>query len=179
MLNRSIKNWLRCSSLGTLSLGWTLSATPSLACSQNLEPEQEIAAITAAISEQESGDDYQAVNPESGALGRWQVLPENVISWSQEVLGEVVSTDEFLENPDIQDQIAAYKLSQYYYEALGQTGDSWEAKRFVAAKWYSGEGSLWGDTEPQVFNGQLYPSIAEYSLEVASKAEQIEQCESL
>ncbi len=157
--------------IGIATVGWMLTAAPTLACDLQPDAEGEIGALKTAISELESGHDYQAVNPDSGTLGRWQVLPENVLEWSQETLGYALSSDEFLASPELQDQIVACKLAQYYEEGLAETGDPQLAKRFTAAKWYSGEGSLWQDVTPQFYNGQAYPSIAEYSRSVAELAE--------
>jgi hypothetical protein len=53
----------------------------------------------------------------------------------------------------MQDQIAA-----------GYSGE--EMVRRAAAIWYSGNGNLWNNTKPQYYNGNPYPSIADYTKDI-------------
>jgi hypothetical protein len=130
----------------------------------------EITALRRAIIGQESGDNFRAVNPHSGALGYGQVMPENVPSWTKEALGRSLSTDEFLNNPDAQLKTIDHKLSQYFKGAIQKAnGDEAIAVRRVASAWYSGQGDLWNDTTPQSYNGASYPSISEYTGSVFQK----------
>lgn len=86
-----------------------------------------------AIAQQESGGNYGAVNPSSGALGKYQIMPFNVGPWSQQVLGRRISPNQFLRNPRLQETIARSKLSQYY-RRYGPRG--------AAEAWYGGPGSI-------------------------------------
>ena len=109
------------------------------------------------ITKKESGGNYGAVNRQSGAMGKYQVMPSNIASWSKQTLGYSVTPQQYLANPQLQDAIAQAKLREYYsrYGAAG-----------AAVAWYAGEGNAqkyvknpnggWG--KPQ--NG--YPSIAAY-----------------
>jgi len=109
------------------------------------------------IAKKESGGNYGAVNKQSGAMGKYQVMPSNVASWSKQALGYSITPQQYLANPQLQDAIAQAKLREYYnrYGAAG-----------AAVAWYAGEGNAqkyvknpnggWG--KPQ--NG--YPSIAAY-----------------
>ena len=102
-----------------------------------------------AISGQESGGDYGAENPDSGAYGRFQIMPANWPSWSAEA--GIPGAPQSAAN---QDRVARFKMQQYY----NQTG-SWED---VASMWYSGQPrSEVNLTRRQGENGE-YPSIGEY-----------------
>lgn len=118
--------------------------------------------LMGAIRGQESGGNYRATNP-SGALGAYQILWSNLAGsgtgWDREALGRDVSREEFLSNPQLQDQIASYKLGQYL-KSRGMAG--------AAATWYGGD---WGynhmyDKRPQAG----YPSMYEYVMSILNRA---------
>ena len=114
----------------------------------------------------ESGGNYSAVNPHSGALGFAQVMPQNVPSWSRAALGYTISTREFLSNPRLQMQIINHRFNSMMrdQEAAGYKGE--ELARRVASIWYSGRGNLWNDQRAQSYNGNSYPSIANYTRDI-------------
>lgn len=85
-----------------------------------------------AISGQESSGNYQAVNKSSGALGKYQIMPFNVTGWSHEALGYSVTPQQYLASPQLQEQVASYKLNQYY-QKYGAAG--------AAIAWYAGGGA--------------------------------------
>lgn len=102
----------------------------------------EVASLRQAIIGQESGANFQAVNPHSGALGYGQVMPENVHSWSKQALGYSISQRQFLSDPGLQLKIIDHKLNQYWQKALVEGGGRQDiAVRRVAAHWYSGDPS--------------------------------------
>jgi hypothetical protein len=114
-----------------------------------------------AIRGQESGGNYGATNP-SGASGAYQILKSNFVNpggWDKEALGHDISYQQFMSSPQIQDQIARYKLGKYL-ESRGMAG--------AAATWYGGDYGYnhMYDKKPQ--NG--YPSIYDYVMSVISKA---------
>lgn len=84
------------------------------------------------ISIQESGGSYSAVNHQSGALGKYQVMPGNVAAWSRQVLGYSISTSKFLNSPTLQEKIVSGILKGYF--------DKW-GPRGAAAAWYAGPGN--------------------------------------
>jgi len=84
------------------------------------------------ISIQESGGSYHAVNRQSGALGKYQVMPSNVAGWSRQVLGYSISPSAFLNSPSLQEKIVTGILRGYY--------NRWGA-RGAAAAWYAGPGN--------------------------------------
>lgn len=91
-------------------------------------PLNQIDAFMQAISGQESGGNYQARNPRTGAYGRFQILPSNWPSWSREVFGRVVPRTQSNQN-----RVAKHKMTQYY-----RNYGSWD---LVAAAWFGGPGA--------------------------------------
>lgn len=105
-----------------------------------------------AIKQQESGGNYNSVNSGSGALGAYQVMPENVASWTQQALGHSLSASQFLNNPSAQDAVANNILGGYY-DKYGSDG--------AAAMWYSGQ------PDPTKTYGS--PSVSDYVNQVKSR----------
>jgi hypothetical protein len=108
-----------------------------------------------AIRSQESGGDYDVVNTDSGAAGAYQIMPFNWTGsggWDVEALGHDVGYNEFINNPQIQDAIARYKLNQYLQD-YGAAG--------AAVAWYGGPGAVnsMHDNAPQPGG---YPSLYAY-----------------
>ena len=110
-----------------------------------------------AISGQESGSeegDYDLTNPDSGAAGRFQIMPSNWSAWAQDA---GLPADAPM-TPENQERVARNKMLEYYREY-----GNW---RDVASKWYSGravsELSKEDYNAPNYSNGNEYPSISEY-----------------
>ena len=128
-----------------------------------------------AIIGQESGGNPQAVHTSgpmpTGAAGLGQILPENIPSWSRQVLGREVSYAEFMANPDIQIQIINGKLTEMLNEqkAAGYTGS--ELIRRVASKWYSGRAE-WLDSRRGQGPNRDEPSIYDYSMSILGRYQQ-------
>jgi len=117
--------------------------------------------LMSAIRGQESGGNYGATNP-SGASGAYQILRSNFVNpggWDKEALGHDITYQQFMSSPQIQDQIARYKLGQYL-NSRGMEG--------AAATWYGGDYGYkhMYDKKPQ--NG--YPSIYAYVQSVLNRA---------
>lgn len=129
----------------------------------------EVSKFRAAIIAKESGGSYTVVNPDSGAIGIGQVMPENVGPWTQRYLGKALTPEEFRANPGAQDAVVNGRFRDMLADqrAAGYKGE--EMIRRAAAIWYSGSGNLWNDTKPQFYNGRRYPSIAEYTLSIWKK----------
>lgn len=85
--------------------------------------------LVAAIGGQESGGNYNAKNSRTGASGKYQIMPDNWPSWSQEA-GLPAGAEMTPENQEI---VARFKLKQYY-DKYGARG--------AAIAWYGGEGAL-------------------------------------
>jgi len=88
-----------------------------------------------AISSIESSGNYQATSIPSKngdrAYGRYQIMGRNIPSWSKEVLGQSISIQDFLANPQYQDMIAASKLQ----DSKDKFG-TWED---AASVWFTGK----------------------------------------
>lgn len=116
-------------------------------------------AFANAIAGKESGGNYGAVNPSSGALGKYQIMPSNIAGpggWDKEILGRNITPQQFLASPRLQEQIAMGKLRQYYNQ-YGPGG--------AAAAWYGGPGAA--DSWKSNTGGQgAYPSVRNYVLAI-------------
>ena len=132
------------------------------------ETKPDINRLMSAIATQESGGNHELINNDSGASGKWQVMPENIPSWSKAALGHEVSLNEFLSSPQIQKDIVKHRLGLYLNQQNQAGRSEAEVIRRVASAWYSGQPKLWNNTRPQYSNGREYPSIAEYTASVWS-----------
>lgn len=94
-------------------------------------------ALRQGIQSIESGGNYRAVGPRNSkmgrALGAYQIMEANVGPWSREALGRTVSTEEFLQNPEIQDAIFDHKFGGYI-QRFGLEG--------AAQAWFAGPGGV-------------------------------------
>ena len=112
-----------------------------------------------AIAGQESGGNYNAENGDTGAYGKYQIMPSNWTAWAEEA-GIGADAPRTPENQEI---VARFKLGQYY-DKYGARG--------AAIAWYGGEGALNYSDEAlnrkQGDNGE-YPSINEYADEVLGR----------
>jgi len=122
-----------------------------------------VSSFRQAIIGKESGGNYNAVNPDSGALGIGQVMPENVGPWTQKYLGKTLTPQQFLKDRAAQDAVVNGRFNDMLKDqaAAGFSGE--QMIRRAAAVWYSGQAKLWNDTKPQYSKGRRYPSIAEYT----------------
>lgn len=122
-----------------------------------------VQAFREAIIGKESGGNYSAVNPDSGALGVGQVMPENVGPWTEKYLGRRLTPQQFLQDKAAQDKVVNGRFNDMIADqkAAGFSGE--QMIRRAAAVWYSGQANLWNNTKPQYSNGRRYPSIAEYT----------------
>lgn len=112
-----------------------------------------------ALSSQESGGSYSAVNRHTGALGRWQVLPSNVAPWARKYLGMNISASQFLRNPGLQDKLVGAVLGSYVRK-YGYRG--------AASAWYSGNPNLENNYNKQKWG----PSVGDYVDSVMGKMSQ-------
>lgn len=126
-------------------------------------PTGSIGAFRAAIIGKESGGNYSAVNPDSGALGIGQVMPENVGPWTQKYLGRRLTPQQFLRDRNAQDAVVNGRFRDMLADqrAAGYTGE--QAIRRAAAVWYSGQAKRWDDPKEETYNGRRYPSVREYT----------------
>lgn len=114
-----------------------------------------------AIGGQESGGNYTAVNPDSGALGKYQIMPANIPGWSREALGYEVTARQFLHDRQVQERIARHRLGQYYNQ-YGAEG--------AALAWYAGPGALDYSASARDRSQGRYPSMNDYVRSVLDRA---------
>jgi hypothetical protein len=117
-----------------------------------------------AIQAKESGGKYSARNRDSGAMGKYQIMPGNITGsggWDKEALGRNVSVSQFMGSPQIQDAIARYKLKQYYdkYGAAG-AAVAWYAGPGNAAKYVASGGKGYNRRQGN------YPSVSSYARDI-------------
>ncbi|MBD1858587.1 MULTISPECIES: peptidoglycan DD-metalloendopeptidase family protein, partial [Leptolyngbya] len=133
-------------------------------------PDSKAAALRDAIMGQESSGDHRAVNRHSGALGLYQIMPDNLPSWSKAAVGREVGRDEFLNDPKLQTKIANHQMATMFRTAMNSSGGNEDiAVRKVASEWYSGQQGLYDDPTPQYYGGGTYPSIREYTQSILSR----------
>lgn len=120
-------------------------------------PDNQFGAFIRAIAGKESGGNYGAVNADSGAMGKYQIMPSNITGvrsgWDWDALGRDVSTQQFLNSPKLQERIARARLRQYYSQ-YGPAG--------AASAWYSGSADNWNSKASQ----GKYPSIHAYVMDI-------------
>lgn len=102
------------------------------------------------IAEQESRHDYTVRNARTGAMGMYQIMPQNILGWGKnagkkgvgwdfEALGRDITVQEFMANPELQEKIARFQISKIYKSQLKATGgNSKAAMERTARVWYSG-----------------------------------------
>lgn len=157
-----------------IGLLWLEEVRPDLVARWlQLPVSSDIEALTDAIIQQESNGNYSAINPDSGALGYAQIMPENLPLWSQEALGYPITPETFLADPNLQHKIIEHRLMLYWQEALVDAkGNKEQAILMVASRWYSGDPYLYQSTQEQFYDGQEYPSIANYSQSILQQWKQ-------
>lgn len=114
----------------------------------------------ASIESAGSGN-YRAVGPATRtgdrAFGRYQIMGQNIRPWSKEVLGREVTPQEFMANPQLQDQIFNGKFGQYV-DKYGPEG--------AARAWFAGEKGMNDPNRRDV----LGTSVAQYGAKFSKAA---------
>lgn len=124
-------------------------------------------ALRRAIIGQESGGNSTILNPDSGAVGLGQVMPDNIPSWTKKALGRSLTVDQFRYDAKAQIKTINYMMGEMFDVALKNSGgDVALAVRKTASEWYSGQQSLYDDPRPQTFGAGSYPSIRDYTKSV-------------
>lgn len=110
-------------------------------------------ALMQAIREQESSNTYEVQNG-IGAMGAYQIMPSNIEGdggWDMEALGHNITGQEFLNSPTLQNDIARFKLREYFKQ-YGAGG--------AAKAWYAGPGNATLDSNAPQYGG---PSVNTYA----------------
>lgn len=131
------------------------------------ESGDEFSKLMASFGIQESGGNYNAKNGRTGASGKYQILPKNWPSWSQEA-GLPAGSEM---TPENQEKVARFKLRQYYdkYGAEG-AAVAWYSGETNAQRWVGGKTTdVWGQPWDAPQHGNE-PSIKEYAKSVTGRA---------
>jgi hypothetical protein len=90
----------------------------------------QLAQLMQNIAHTESGGNYGIVNSKTGAVGKYQVMPANVGPWTQQVLGQAMTPEQFQNNPQAQEAVAKAKLGA----AMQQYGPEGAARVWFTGK---------------------------------------------
>lgn len=114
---------------------------PAVPAAQTPQPTQTapsgdiVSQLQDAIGQYESGGDYTAVGKKTAsgdqAYGKYQIMGSNIPAWTQQALGQSMTPEQFLADPQAQDKTANYYMSQDY-QKYGNPQD-------VASTWFSGQ----------------------------------------
>jgi hypothetical protein len=102
-------------------------------------PDDTLDRLVAGIAQRESGgmrDPYGNITDAGRGrrvIGKYQVLTDNIPSWTKEALGQAMTPAQFRASPEAQDATARYKLGQYAAQ-YGPEG--------AAQAWLGGPGSV-------------------------------------
>lgn len=134
------------------------------------------AGMRRALGMQESSNDYGAYNKTSygktnPALGKYQILWENVKAWSKAAGYPVPRTqNEFLNDHNLQEKLADWQLNKYIKEAYQKTNDPNVVIRMVAAAWYGGGGLMDDYDNPEILGTNSYdPNMQQYTTSVMNR----------
>lgn len=103
------------------------------AAQQSPKPTIDLNQALKTFGEIESNGNYGAMGmPVNGqrAIGKYQIMPQNIPQWSKAAIGREVTPEEFAKSPELQDQIASYQIQK-----LISQGKSLED---IASIWNSG-----------------------------------------
>ena len=122
--------------------------------------------LRVAIIGKESGGNYEIVNPDFGAIGIGQVLPENVPSWTAKHYGQRLTPSQYRYNRAAQDAVVHGQLQDYYDAEIKAGRSEAIAVRRAASAWYSGDPNKYDNNKVQTSGGKRYPSIREYTMDI-------------
>lgn len=118
-----------------------------------------------AIASQESGQSYTALNPNSGAMGKYQFMPETAERMAKLCGLSYTGADAFLADSQLQEQ-----MMDCYISSSKADGDSDYLRcRKLASEHYSGDPEKYGDRRRQTYNDAEYPSIDSYTKSVCKE----------
>lgn len=122
------------------------------------------------VFQQESGGNYQVKpNARTGATGGFQVMPDNIPSWTEKHYGRRLTRDEFERNPKAQDAVFTGEMGKYLQKAREKAPDDDTALRMAAAAWYGGEKAMNRYDDPKRFRPDE-PSFREYTTSVLKRS---------
>jgi len=127
--------------------------------------------LRVALIGKESGNNYEILNPDSGAIGIGQVMPENVPSWTAKFYGQRLTPNQYRYNRAAQDAVVKGQLQEYYDNEIAAGRSQSLAIRRAASTWYSGDPNKYDNNRVQTYNGRRYPSIREYTMDILRRVQ--------
>lgn len=115
-----------------------------------------------AISKQESAQDYTAVNPHSGALGKYQFMPETAKAMQKECDIDWSTQQEFLSSQPIQESTMDCYVNN---SGINEENENLKCRK-LASFHYSGDPDLFDNKTPETYGIGNYPSISDYTQSV-------------
>ena len=116
------------------SIGKNTSSLQTVSKSSDGDP---ISTVVAGIQHLETGglkDPYHYVSP-AGAMGAYGVMPGTLSAWTKGTKYEGISSQDYLANPQIQDDVARIGATNYYNQYNGDVSK-------VGQAWLGGPGSV-------------------------------------
>ena len=150
----------------------TRSNKASVLAIQDASLPELLAAMRSGTMEQESGGRLNARNKRTGALGLFQVMPENIPEWTRNTPGVgQLTVEQFRANPEAQKKVFDKYMGDYLRRAMQMSGgNKAQAVRMAAAAWYGGP-----DDFRSYDNGRRFrpdePSFREYTTKVLSRTQ--------
>ena len=85
-----------------------------------------------------SNNNYDAVNPDTGAVGRWQIPAKNWNKWTEQVFGQTspLEMNEESESPMAPDRLTQDRVAAGMAQSLFDKYKSWDR---VAVAWRGGK----------------------------------------
>ena len=127
--------------------------------------------LRVAIIGKESGGNYEIVNPDFGAIGIGQVLPENVGPWTAKHYGQRLTPNQYRYNRAAQDAVVHGQLQSYYDNERAAGRSEAISIRRAASAWYSGDPNKYDNNRVQRSGGKRYPSIREYTTDILRRVQ--------
>jgi hypothetical protein len=139
----------------------TASATAPATSAQGDDAWAKYSPALAKMESSEYKDPYTAVGiPTKGgrALGKYQIMSSNVGEWTKAALGQALTPQQFLANPQAQEATAKHRFMSYAAK-YGPEG--------AARAWYAGEGGM-NDLAKADAHGRI--NVGQYGREFAQNA---------
>ena len=114
---------------------------------------------------------YGAINCDSGALGKYQFMPDTMKSNALQCKGVQFepTEQEFLSTPSLQEKVMDCYLNSALKTIQKKTDDPLTQCRMMASYHYSGNPDLYNNGNRQFYGGNEYPSIADYTSDVCKE----------
>lgn len=118
---------------------------------------------------QESGGRSRVQNARTNATGLFQVMPENIPNWTQQVLNQRLTVEQFRNSPSAQIAVFNAKMGEYLEKGMKLAGGNWEeGVRRAAVQWYGTRANTNDFAQMQRFRADE-PSRGEYTAGVLAK----------